>query len=83
MSTRPDHPRTNLNNLLQAVYGPAAPDHVQWDVSSKGPPNCPTWSATIYVDDMKYGYAQARTRGAAQDSAAQQACDHLRRERLT
>ncbi|KAG1727182.1 uncharacterized protein EDB91DRAFT_1350368 [Suillus paluster] len=76
-----EHPRTDLNNLLQAIYGPGALDHVRWEVFSQGPPSCLTWFATIYIDDMNHGYAQARTRGAAQDSAAYQAYNHLRRER--
>ncbi|KAG2155676.1 hypothetical protein DEU56DRAFT_906852 [Suillus clintonianus] len=79
--SNPEHPRTNLNNLLQSIYGPYVPDHVRWEVYSQGPPNALTWYATIYIDDMNYGYASARTRGDAQDMAAQQAYNHLRRER--
>ncbi|KAG1723037.1 uncharacterized protein EDB91DRAFT_1173807 [Suillus paluster] len=76
-----DQPRTDLNNILQAIYGPAASDHVRWEVSSKGPHNSPTWSATVYIDDMEHGHAQAGTIDAAKDSAARQACNHLKRER--
>ncbi|KAG1757057.1 hypothetical protein EDB19DRAFT_1900612 [Suillus lakei] len=81
-SERDQHPRTNLNNLLQSIYGTAVHDHVRWEVYSQGPPNALTWHATIYIDDMNYGYASAPTRGAAQDMAAKQAYNHLRRERF-
>ncbi|KAG0707580.1 hypothetical protein DFH29DRAFT_632461 [Suillus ampliporus] len=77
-----EHPRTNLNNILQGMYGTAVSDHVRWEIFSQGPPNSLTWFATIYIDDMNYGHASARTRGAALDMAAQQACTYLRRERI-
>ncbi|KIK47629.1 hypothetical protein CY34DRAFT_799142 [Suillus luteus UH-Slu-Lm8-n1] len=76
-----EHPRTTLNNELQGIYGPSAPDHVRWEVYSQGPPNALTWHATIYIDDMNHGYAQSRTRGGAQDEAARQAYNNLKRER--
>ncbi|KAG1774017.1 hypothetical protein EV702DRAFT_1200744 [Suillus placidus] len=79
----PDHPRTLLNNELQRIYGPSAQDRIRWEVYSQGPPNSSTWYATIYIDDQNYSYASAPTRGAAQDAAAQQAYEHLTRERPT
>ncbi|KAG1904594.1 uncharacterized protein F5891DRAFT_1184017 [Suillus fuscotomentosus] len=78
-----DHPRMRLNNELQRIYGPSAPNHVRWEVYSEGPPNASTWYATIFVDDQNYSYASAPTRGAAQDAAAQQACERLRRDGST
>lgn len=77
------HPRTLLNNALQPMYGAAVHDHVRWEVYSQGPPNATTWYATIYIDDQNFGYASAPTRGAAQDAAAQQAYEHLKREKST
>ncbi|KAG1813189.1 uncharacterized protein BJ212DRAFT_1367083 [Suillus subaureus] len=76
-----DHPRQKLNNELQRIYGPFAQDHVRWEIYSQGPPNASTWHATVYIDDMNYGYASSNTRGGAQDEAARQAYDHLKRER--
>ncbi|KAG2149494.1 hypothetical protein BD769DRAFT_338738 [Suillus cothurnatus] len=78
-----DHPRTKLNNELQKKYGPSAQDHVQWEVYPQGPPNNLTWHATVYIDDMKHGEASSRTRGGAQDNAAEQAYKHLKNERLS
>ncbi|KAG2138683.1 uncharacterized protein EDB93DRAFT_711902 [Suillus bovinus] len=82
-SNSSDHPRTRLNNELQRIYGPSASDHVRWEVYPQGPPNALTWYATIYIDDLNYSYASAPTRGAAQDAAAQQACENLKRDRST
>ncbi|KAG1836588.1 hypothetical protein DFJ58DRAFT_729157 [Suillus subalutaceus] len=76
-----DHPRQRLNNELQKIYGPSAQDHVRWEVYSQGPPNNLIWDATVYIDDMNYGHAASPTRGGAQDEAAGQAYDFLRRER--
>jgi hypothetical protein len=76
-----DHPRTRLNNELQKIYGPSAPNHIRWEVHSQGPPNSLTWYATVYIDDMNYGYASHRTAGGAQDSAAETAYNYLTRER--
>ncbi|KAG1757059.1 hypothetical protein EDB19DRAFT_7853 [Suillus lakei] len=78
-----DHPRTMMNNELQLRYGSTGAEHLRWEVYSQGPPNNLTWSATIYIDDQNYGRASAPTRGAAQDTAAQQAYNHLRQERST
>jgi hypothetical protein len=78
---RNDHPRTMLNNELQKKYGSSAPMHVAWRVYSQGPPDNLTWHATVYIDDMNYGYATARTSGGAQDRAANMASNYLRRER--
>ncbi|KAG1741223.1 hypothetical protein EDD22DRAFT_1053457 [Suillus occidentalis] len=74
------HPRTAFNNLLQGKYGPSANDHVRWEVFSQGPPNALIWHATIYIDDMNYGYATSRTRAGAQDQAAAMATSSLDRE---
>jgi hypothetical protein len=41
-------PRTRLNNELQKIYGPSAPNHIRWEVHSQGPPNSLTWYATVY-----------------------------------
>ncbi|KAG2103011.1 hypothetical protein BD769DRAFT_1506521 [Suillus cothurnatus] len=76
-----DHPRQNLNNELQSICGSSAQEHVRWEVHSQGPPNALIWHATVYIDDMNYGYATSGTRGGAQDEAARKACDNLRRER--
>ncbi|KAG1774015.1 hypothetical protein EV702DRAFT_1200742 [Suillus placidus] len=76
-----EHPRTMLNNELQKKYGPSAQDHVTWEIYSQGPPNALTWHATIYIDDMNYGYASSRTAGGAQDFAAKTAYNHLKREK--
>ncbi|KAG1813191.1 uncharacterized protein BJ212DRAFT_1367093 [Suillus subaureus] len=75
-----DHPRTKLNNELQKIYGPSAPEHVRWEIHSQGPPNALTWYATVYIDDMNYGHASYRTVGGAQDNAAAMAYKHLKRE---
>ncbi|KAG2756324.1 hypothetical protein P692DRAFT_20948959 [Suillus brevipes Sb2] len=75
-----DHPRTALNNKLQGIYGPSAMDHVRWEVYSQGPPNALTWHATIYIDDMNYGYASWHTKNGAQDEAARKALYNLQRE---
>ncbi|KAG1793889.1 uncharacterized protein HD556DRAFT_1443270 [Suillus plorans] len=75
-----DHPRTKMNNELQRIYGPSAPDHVRWDVYSRGSPNALTWYATVYIDDINHGDASSRTRGGAQDEAAKQAYNWLRYE---
>ncbi|OJA15952.1 putative protein 33 [Rhizopogon vesiculosus] len=81
MSNR-KHPRTVLNNELQSIFGGAVDDHVKWVISSSGSPSSPIWRATIMIDDMKYGHAEALTKGAAQDEAARQAYDYLRREQM-
>ncbi|KAG2149493.1 hypothetical protein BD769DRAFT_1406486 [Suillus cothurnatus] len=75
-----DHPRQRLNNELQKLFGAYAHEHVKWEVESRGPPNNLTWYATVYIDDMNYGYGTSHTRGGAQDEAAKMACDNLRRE---
>ncbi|KAG1857604.1 hypothetical protein C8R48DRAFT_775525 [Suillus tomentosus] len=80
MSGNGFHPRTNLNNELQRIYGPSAQDHVRWEVYSHGPPNALTWYATVYIDDMNHGHASSHTRGGAQDEAAKQAYNYLRAE---
>ncbi|KAG2346940.1 hypothetical protein BDR05DRAFT_759542 [Suillus weaverae] len=69
-----------LNNELQSIYGPTAANHVRWEVCSQGPPNNLTWHATLYIDDMNYGYASSRSRGWAQDQTALYAYNYLRRE---
>ncbi|KAG1886021.1 hypothetical protein F4604DRAFT_1917700 [Suillus subluteus] len=81
MSYNNDHPRTKLNNELQKMYGPSAPDHLRWETYSQGPPNALTWYATVYIDDMNHGHASSNTVGGAQDSAAQTAYNYLKRER--
>ncbi|KAG2122940.1 kinase-like domain-containing protein [Suillus clintonianus] len=78
-----DHPRTALNNIMQMIYGPAAWRHILWEVYSQGPPNALTWYAKIYIDDMNYGHASSRTKGAAQDAAAMMALNRLRKENLS
>ncbi|KAG2050653.1 hypothetical protein BDR06DRAFT_1011141 [Suillus hirtellus] len=83
MSGNDSHPRTRLNNELQRIYGPSAQGHIRWEVYSQGPPNALTWHATIFIGDQNYSYASAITRGAAQDAAAQQACERLRRDGST
>lgn len=55
-------------------------DHVRWDVFSQGPPNALFWHATIYIDDMIYGYATSHTKNGAQDEAAAKATSNLKRE---
>lgn len=76
-----DHPRTKLNNELQKIYGPSAPAHIRWETHSQGRPNDLTWHATVYIDDMNYGYASSSTVGNAQDRAAEAAYNYLRLER--
>ncbi|KAG1728312.1 hypothetical protein EDB19DRAFT_1747218 [Suillus lakei] len=76
------HQRTHLNNLLQSIYGPVVYDHVRWEVYSQGPPNSLTWHTNFYIDDMNYGYASAPTRASAQELAAHQAYNNLKRERF-
>ncbi|KAG2044550.1 hypothetical protein BDR03DRAFT_244773 [Suillus americanus] len=80
MSGNP-HPRTRLNNELQNIYGSSAQDHVRWEIYSQGPPNALIWHATIYIDDMNYGYASSRTVACAQDDAAETAYNYLKREK--
>ncbi|OAX32049.1 hypothetical protein K503DRAFT_805563 [Rhizopogon vinicolor AM-OR11-026] len=75
------HPRTLLNNELQSLYGQDLGSHVGWEIRSSGPPSSPVWYATIYIDDINHGYAEAPTKGAAKDEAARQAYNNLRRER--
>ncbi|OJA20686.1 putative protein 32 [Rhizopogon vesiculosus] len=77
-----DHPRTLLNNELQSKYGRALESHVRREIWSSGSPSSPMWHATIYINDMNYGHASAPTKGAAQDEAALQAYNNLRRERM-
>ncbi|KAG2076787.1 hypothetical protein BDR04DRAFT_1089008 [Suillus decipiens] len=77
-----DHPRMRLNNELQKLYGSSASSHVKWEIYSQGPANDLTWYATIYIDDMKHGYALSRTKAGAQDEAANMACEYLRREKF-
>ncbi|KAG0696882.1 kinase-like domain-containing protein [Suillus ampliporus] len=74
------HPRVALNNLLQGSYGPGVPDHVRWELFAQGPPHALTWTATIYIDDMNYGYGQAAMKGAAQERAATMALELLQRK---
>ncbi|KAG2138684.1 uncharacterized protein EDB93DRAFT_1253233 [Suillus bovinus] len=76
-----DHPRTDLNNELQRVYGPFVSHHVRWEVYSRGPANALTWYATVYINDMNYGTASSHNKSGAQDDAARQARDNWRRER--
>ncbi|KAG2367685.1 hypothetical protein BDR07DRAFT_1392653 [Suillus spraguei] len=76
-----DHSRMRLNNELQKIYGPSASDHVRWEIYSQGPANDLTWHATLFIDDMNYGHASSRTKGGAQDEAADIACDNLKRAR--
>jgi len=76
------HPRTNLNNVLQMMFGTEVSNHVRWEVTARGSPNSPTWEATVYIDDMNYGTAQSSTKGAAMDQAALKAYYDLKREGL-
>ncbi|KAG2076788.1 hypothetical protein BDR04DRAFT_1148512 [Suillus decipiens] len=76
-----DHPRTKLNNELQKIYGPSAPAHIRWETHSQGRANNLIWHATVYIDDMNYGYASSSTVGNAQDRAAEAAYNYLTLER--
>ncbi|KAJ8597543.1 hypothetical protein M405DRAFT_803548 [Rhizopogon salebrosus TDB-379] len=82
MATQTPHPRMSLNNELQAMYGNPQGEHVRWEIWSTGSPNSPMWHASIYIDDMCYGSGSAATKGAAQDQAALEAYNKLRRERF-
>ncbi|KAG1718025.1 hypothetical protein EDB19DRAFT_1044669 [Suillus lakei] len=75
------HPRTALNNELQIKHGSSMGEHIRWEICRQGPPNASTWSAIVYVDDMNYGHGTARTRSGAQDAAAMNALEYLRRNR--
>ncbi|OJA18029.1 hypothetical protein AZE42_12952 [Rhizopogon vesiculosus] len=74
------HPRTLLNNLLQSIWGNDQKKHIKSETWFTGSPSSPVWHSTIYIDDMKYGDASAAKKDVAQDEAAQQAYDTLRRE---
>ncbi|OAX32046.1 hypothetical protein K503DRAFT_805560 [Rhizopogon vinicolor AM-OR11-026] len=79
-----EHPRNLLNNLLQSIYRDpdALESHVRWEIWQSGSPSSPMWHATFYIDDMNYGHYSAPTKGVAQDEAARQAYNNLRREQM-
>ncbi|OJA14805.1 hypothetical protein AZE42_04182 [Rhizopogon vesiculosus] len=74
------HHRMLLNNFLQIRCGSSAGARVRWEIWATGAPHAPTWYASVYVDDMKYGEGISSTKGGAIDIAARQAVESLNRE---
>lgn len=75
---RQGHPRTELNNAALGLFGPnrsMMPRYV-WECS--GPRNDIIWTATVYIDSVRYGEGEGRNKSAARDAAANQALSNLR-----
>ncbi|KAG2076777.1 hypothetical protein BDR04DRAFT_1088998 [Suillus decipiens] len=72
--------RLGLNNLLQQRYGPSAADHLRWEYVKDGADNNPTWTCTVYIDNIEYGCGSGGNKGSAKEKAAGAALAQLREQ---